>query len=620
MREFIKRLKIRVKLLFAFGSIILLSVFLTLFAITSIDKIIAYKNLNATLDELIILLNKIDGRAKEFTYEGYKSDDFQTAGNSLLVAELNHYIDLSQTTLYQISTSSLLSASAKEQVSSMIKRYEAFKSVFHQTEELLAKRGFKDYGLEGSLREAIHSIEKSESPYDKVLMLTLRRHEKDFFLRKDLKYQNEFNKIVADFNTTLLVAGSTDLLGMLQNYQKQFNQVVDIEKQLGLTDYDGIKGELYSELKVQTEETEAFQNYLKAINEAQISSAKLLLIFTFLAQLILAVVLAILYSNVLTSVIKQIRYTMQQLAKGTFPQALPIRTTDEIGQTKMAINTFLERLKVATGFAQRLGDGELTAEYDNRFRDDVLAKGIISMQSRLQIADAEQKKINWNNEGAARFGEILKNDDIDLQSLGDRILKFMTHYLNANQAALYLANDQEEVFYRISTYAYGKKKFQENKINYGTGLIGQCALEKEIIFLKEIPNDYIKITSGLGDATPRNLMIVPLLVHDDVKGVLELASFEIFETHTIDFVRKMGENIAAVLSNRQITDTTKKLLKESESKANVLAQQEEEMRQNAEELQATQEEMERQRIELLNEIEKLKAEIKKEKMRNKQLV
>jgi signal transduction protein with GAF and PtsI domain len=183
--------------------------------------------------------------------------------------------------------------------------------------------------------------------------------------------------------------------------------------------------------------------------------------------------------------------------------------------------------------------------------------------------------------------------------------------LNANQGALYVINSSEQCFEVLSTYAYGKKRYRDEKISLDTGLIGQCAKEKETIYLKEIPRGYVKITSGLGEATPRSILIVPLKNRGEVNGVLELASFEIFEEHQRVFIEKIAENIASIIYSRQATEQTKKLLEESKVKAEGLALQEEELRQSAEELQATQEEMNRQRRELETEISNLKRRLKK---------
>jgi len=143
------------------------------------------------------------------------------------------------------------------------------------------------------------------------------------------------------------------------------------------------------------------------------------------------------------------------------------------------------------------------------------------------------------------------------------------------------------------------------------GLVAQCAKEKESIYLKEIPSNYVKITSGLGEATPRCLILVPLKVRDEVSGVLEIASFQLFEEHQRTFIEKVAENISSLIASRQNSSNTQKLLEESRLKAEGLAAQEEELRQGAEELQATQEEMNRQRSELETEINSLKLRLQR---------
>jgi GAF domain-containing protein len=609
LQEFFKKLKIRVKLLMAFGSIILLSVLLTFFAITSINNIIGYKNINEELDKLSTNLERIELATQEFISEGYKANSFQETDSSEIVTRFNKSIVGANENLQTITDSHLLADREMGEIAKSVLESKVIQATFEEVKNLLKERGFKDFGLEGSLRNAIHAVEKSSLDYDKVAMLTLRRHEKDFFLRKDLKYQKEFAATVEEFRQNLMANNNTDLVVLLDNYQSKFNQVVEIERKIGLTNTEGIKGKLYTELNSIREKTSVFQNRIRGINESQINQSKILLIIIFSIQFIGAVALAILYSNVITSVIKEIREAMRKLADGSFPKPLNVHTTEEIGQTKLAINQFLERLQAATSFAEKLGGGELKAIYDTRYNNDVLAKAIISMQQKLKESEKVQAKINWNNEGAMRFNEILKNESEDITALGDKILKVLVGYLGANQAVLYAVNKDQQCFERISTYAYGKKKIMEQTIDLTTGLIGQCAMEKTTIYLKEIPTDYVKITSGLGEATPKNVVIVPLKMKEEVNGVLELASFEIIEEHKIEFLEKMAENVASILHNRQVAQQTKKLLEESRSRESELVQQEEEMRQNAEELQATQEEMQRQSSAMDREIVLLKQKI-----------
>jgi HAMP domain-containing protein len=455
-------------------------------------------------------------------------------------------------------------------------------------------------------------VENSGFNIDKATMLTLRRHEKDFFLRKDLRYQEEFNNKISDFRSQLQDDPTlSGLIPYLKNYQSEFANVVEIERQIGLKETDGIRGRVKHAFARIRPELEIFRDGIRKRNEAEILQSKITLGILFSVQLIAGLVMAIVYSNLLTKSIKEIRNGMIHLAQGIFPEKLSVRTTEELGQTKLAFNQFVDRLRKATSFAQQLGSGDLTVQYDSNYADDVLARSLIQAQSKLAEADARQYKINWTNQGIAAFNDILKNENENIGSLADKILKQLVQFLGMNQGALYILERTGTDIWleREATYAYDKKKYHDHRVDVGQGLLGQCVLEGHYIYLKEIPRDYIKITSGLGEATPRNVIVVPLKVRSVVMGVIELASFQHLEQHHVEFIERIAENIATVLSNKKTNEETRRLLDESQQRANALTQQEEEMRQNSEELLATQEEMNRQRKSLEAEINRLRKEI-----------
>ena len=142
-------------------------------------------------------------------------------------------------------------------------------------------------------------------------------------------------------------------------------------------------------------------------------------------------------------------------------------------------------------------------------------------------------------------------------------------------------------------FAYSRRKMMEQRFEVNEGLVGRCFVEAEPIYLLEVPESYITITSGLGDTPPRCLLLVPLKVDGEVNGVIELASLEPIAEYKVKFVEKVAESIASTLKNVRINEHTAKLLEQTKIQAEEMAAAEEEMRQNLEELQSTQEEMAR---------------------------
>ncbi|MEM7106722.1 MAG: PAS domain-containing protein [Bacteroidota bacterium] len=217
---------------------------------------------------------------------------------------------------------------------------------------------------------------------------------------------------------------------------------------------------------------------------------------------------------------------------------------------------------------------------------------------QIDIAKKEDDKRNWATEGLAKFGEILRSNDGDIGTQSDEIISNLVKYLSANQGSLFLLSDDEQRMVLEGCYAWSRKKYVEKKIKKGEGLIGQCWIEGEYIYMTDIPDSYISITSGLGEANPSSILIVPLVVNEKIHGVVEIASFNRFEDYQIEFVQKVSETIASALSTVKVNQQTKVLLEQSQQQAEEMRAQEEEIRQNMEEMQATQEELYRNQIEM----------------------
>jgi hypothetical protein len=304
-----------------------------------------------------------------------------------------------------------------------------------------------------------------------------------------------------------------------------------------------------------------------------------------------------------------------QLAQGIIPSKLE-QSYEELNSTVDSINLLATNLRSVSEFAQLVGQGNFDSDIKVFNDSGELGGALAQMRDGLKQV-AEQDKIRyWTNEGLAKFGDIMRENDQNLKTLSDRLISNLVKYLNANQGGVFVVNndDQQHPFLVLTAcYAFERKKFVQKEIQRGQ--VGQVWQEGQSVYLREIPDSYIRITSGLGGARPRYLLIVPLKSNGEVHGVLELASFHDFQRYMIDFVEKIAETIASSIAGTRVAEQTNVLLQEAQQMTEQMRAQEEEMRQNMEELQATQEEMHRSQRETAEHLEALTKE--KEELLNR---
>ncbi|MBA4053774.1 MAG: hypothetical protein C0490_03605 [Marivirga sp.] len=273
---------------------------------------------------------------------------------------------------------------------------------------------------------------------------------------------------------------------------------------------------------------------------------------------------------------------------------------------KAVIDSSIKNVRTASDFIKGMAKGNYDVtwsgltEQNQELNKETLAGNLLDMREKLKIVKLEDEQRNWVNEGLAQFSEIVRNNQENSQQLADRCVSYLAKYLGAQQCSLFvLEGEESDEYLRLTAcYAFDKKKWVEQRIDIGTGLVGQAYLEGDTLQLKDIPQGYTKITSGLGDSTPKHLIIVPLKYDIHTVAVIEIASFSFFEEYQISFLKKAGEFLASAILNSQTTHKMKSLLEQSRINEENMRQREEEMRQNMEELQATQEELIRKEREM----------------------
>ncbi|MBQ3656985.1 MAG: GAF domain-containing protein [Bacteroidales bacterium] len=318
--------------------------------------------------------------------------------------------------------------------------------------------------------------------------------------------------------------------------------------------------------------------------------------YSVLIFLGLMIIIAFILGHSLVAPVNYVKDKIVEMAKGSLPEVTPLKNNDEIGEMSEALKILVSNLKETSQFAINIGEGDFSTAFKPQSKQDVLANSLLVMRDNLIKADkdAEQRKVensqrNWASQGLAEFNEVLRNAGDDMQVLSNRVIEKLVRFLDANMGGIYIVDDSDENDIHLELtafYAYDRLKYVKQRIEIGENLVGQCFRENETVYLTDLPKGYVHISSGLGEADPTCLVIVPLKVNAETYGIVELASFQVIEKYQVEFIEKIGETIAASIANVKINMNTQKLLEESHQKSERLAQQEAEVHKNIETLKS----------------------------------
>ncbi len=298
------------------------------------------------------------------------------------------------------------------------------------------------------------------------------------------------------------------------------------------------------------------------------------IIFSGIILIIMVLLIAFLFVNSMLSPLNNLRKVVLSMSKGQLPENKITVSTDEIGQMGKALDNLIIGLKEKVNFAQEIEAGKFKGDFKISGKDDVLGNSLLAMRNSLAEAtkhEATRRKENeersWITQGITEFNEIIREHNGTQEEFGLIAINKLTRYTNAQVGGLYVIDNTEEIFLElIAFYAYDRHKFFQQKILPGENLVGQCYLEKDTIFLTDIPDGYIKVSSGLGKEDAKSVLIVPLIVNEKIYGIIELASLNVFEPYQIEFIEKVSEVFASTIQTIQTNMQTSGLLEELQEK------------------------------------------------------
>lgn len=335
--------------------------------------------------------------------------------------------------------------------------------------------------------------------------------------------------------------------------------------------------------------------------------------------LVVGILTAIFTIRSIVSPVNKLKEVLLIMGKGILPEGKIDTGKDEIGEMSVALNNLVNGLKRTSDFSNEIGQGNFKSEYEPLSNDDTLGNSLLIMRDNLAKVAEEDQRRNWATGGLAKFGEILRSNSDNVSDLANNLISELIKYLDANQGGVFIINNDtpSDVYMTlVGCYAWDRIKYLEQRVYEGDGLVGQSWQEKSTLYITDIPDDYIKITSGLGNSNPSCILIVPLKVNEEVFGVIEVASFNAFEEYQIKFVEKLAETTASTINTVKVNEQTKVLLEQSQEASEIMKSKEDEMEKEQLEMQDKFKEQEAQINKVERESNNLKIRSEKYKDEN----
>src|SRR5438045_1202833 len=271
--------------------------------------------------------------------------------------------------------------------------------------------------------------------------------------------------------------------------------------------------------------------------------------------------------------------------------------TDNVNQLAGTLTT---QLRAISEVSQAVTKGDLTRSIAVEAQGEVaeLKDTINQMIANLAETTRTNQEQDWLNSNMARFTGMLQGER-DLETVSRLIMSELTPLVGSQHGAFFLMEspdgEGDDFELRlISSYGYKQRKNVPTRFKIGEGLVGQSALELKPILITQAPDDYVRITSGLGESAPVNVIVLPVLFEEQVMAVVELASFQRFSSTQQTLLEQLAESIGVVLNTIQANMRTEELLEQSQELTQELQSQSEELQAQQEELQQTNKELEEQ--------------------------
>ncbi|MBP1995647.1 response regulator [Paenibacillus eucommiae] len=327
---------------------------------------------------------------------------------------------------------------------------------------------------------------------------------------------------------------------------------------------------------------------MRVIQDKALNSLVFVISLNFII-LVFSIAIIMLVSRMLLKQIGLLKQSTELILRGETDVEAEVLTKDEFGDLTKAFNQMVASFRDVILQADQISKGDYELTITPRSDRDRLSIALTQMLTSLKDTKAENERQFWLKTQLARLTGMSQGV-IKLQQLVSMLIAEIAGLVEAGQAVFYVKEvekgpRQESEFVLLGSYAYKERKNLANRFRKGEGLVGQCALEKKPILLSNVPDDYIHISSGLGESKPLNILVLPIMFEEEVVAVMELASFQGFTPIQQDLLDQLTTSLGVVLDSVSSRQLTEELLDESRQLAEELRTQQEELRTANEELE-----------------------------------
>jgi CheY-like chemotaxis protein len=455
-------------------------------------------------------------------------------------------------------------------------------------------------------------------------LVEVARAEKNYILAAESEREqfatatDEFLVEIADRQTRLEALADAEGLALLQQFDGYWQDYLALNQQVRELVHAGDTGEAIAlsqgearthfDLAASSLEAIAAKNDADAVADKQASNADFararnLMVGASVLAVVIGLALGLTVSRTITAGLKEMVRASGEIAEGDVAQTVAVRSRDETGELAAAFNRSIDYLREMAQVAESIARGNLDVQVTPRSERDTLGVAVRQMVADLRRVTAENERRIWQASGQSGLGDQMRGE-LAIPDLAQNVITYLCRYLEAQIGALYFSENGDLKL--VGSYAYTKRKSLSDRFQVGEGLVGQAAMEKQPITISDVPDDYIRIQSGLGESPPHHILVIPFIYEDRVDGVIELGRFAEWTDAQVAFLESVTENVAIAFQVAQARARTMELLEETQRQAEVLQAQTEELQAQTEELEAQQEELRQANEELEEQTQALR--------------